>query len=696
MKLFRKTLLFFAGAVVFQTALTILLITAITRRANLADAQRELDEEASVLYEGLNSWKRQMWISINQIAGDPQLARPTTGNRTRSLSEILLATKADALVIRGDHGMIDVAQSPPGSWTASDLEGLANAKSHPYIELVRLGGSLCIVAAASLASQPREDVFLLKRLDAEFCAQLTLNRRSRIALLLGAEPLVSTLPVEATISFFDPAAMHSAYRELYDRRVGRESYNAAFQRIGRLGQAEDGPELFLGTFLTNEPFDRKLLELNRTVLLVSLAGALFTIVLSLYFSRNITYPIAELASAMRRIRDRARDTRVGIRGGHEISGLFRGFNDMARELDEHIREIVLLRDYNEKIIDSIRAGIAIINGELLVEKANRGFREAFGLTGDRVTGVPFTALGIDFVDDTFVAQIRSILSRDRMWHSELKRSRFGRVYEVRLYPFYSAEGGLREASGCVLMVDDVSEKTELEQKIYQAEKLSSISMLSAGMAHEVNNPLGSILTNAQNLLAEEADPERRISLSFIEQETRRIARIVQELLDFACADSGHARGADVNAVVRDVVRVASHAVLRDRSIRIDTRLTRDLPATAVSSDELKQAVLNLVANSIQAIEATGRILVSTHGSRAGDRVSVAVSDNGCGIPDSIASRIFDPFFTTKPNGEGTGLGLSVVYGIVTKYNGTIDVKSREGMGTRVLLKLPTLDPGGAR
>ncbi len=290
-------------------------------------------------------------------------------------------------------------------------------------------------------------------------------------------------------------------------------------------------------------------------------------------------------------------------------------------------------------------------------------------------------------------KIFSIFRREREFYSEVKRSLSGRVYEIRLYPFYSSEGELQEASGCVFMAEDISEKTELAEKILQAEKLSTLSMLSAGMAHEINNPLSSILTNVQNLIDDEASSERKVSLRWIEQETRRIGRIVQELLNFASADSGHAPGSDVNGVVRDVIGLVSHSIAREGRIRIDTRLAPDLPLSVVSNDELKQVVINLLKNSVHAISGPGRILISTR--MANGRISLVVADSGCGIPKEIVPRIFDPFFTTKANGAGTGLGLSVVYGIVTKYAGAIDVKSREGRGARFSLSLPCLDPRGA-
>jgi two-component system NtrC family sensor kinase len=143
----------------------------------------------------------------------------------------------------------------------------------------------------------------------------------------------------------------------------------------------------------------------------------------------------------------------------------------------------------------------------------------------------------------------------------------------------------------------------------------------------------------------------------------------------------------VNAVVRDVVALMGHAAAREGRIHIDMRLTPHLAPTVVSTDELKQVVINLLANATQSIGGPGRILITTRPSR-GDRITLALADTGAGIPRHVMPRIFDPFFTTKTNGEGTGLGLSVVYGIVTKYAGTIDVKSVVGRGSRFCLGLP--------
>jgi len=700
MKLFRKTLLFFIGVIFFQSGLTILLITNVARRANLADAQRELEDEASVLYDGFNTWKRQIWKSLIDIANERGLPGQVTEERERSLKELLLVTKVDALAVKSAQGFIsDVVQTSPGTLVMSDLQSLTNSRAHPYIELDSVRGTLCLVGVTGLPlpGGGRSDVFLLKRIDSEFCVQLTLGRRSLVAFLRNKVLLSASLSPDMAPAFFDPKALQSAYGELYDRRMGREIYNAAFQRLGRLDHEQDGDELFLGTFISNAPYNARLLLLDRTILLVSLAGAFLTLVLSLFLSRNITHPIADLLAGMERIRTGAWDTQVRSRGGYEIGRLFRSFNEMARDLAQNrtaiqqaLHETLLLKEYNEKVVNSIRAGIAIVNRDLMVEKVNSAFLESFQLREARVVGAPLTYLDIDIIDEMVADKIFSIFRREREFYSEVKRSRSGRVYEIRLYPFYSSEGELREASGCVFMAEDISAKTELAEKIFQAEKLSTLSILSAGMAHEINNPLSSILSNVQNLIDEEASSERKVSLRWIEQETRRIGRIVQELLNFGSAESGHAPGSDVNEVVRDVIGIVSHSIAREGRIRIDTRLAPNLPLSVVSNDELKQVVINLLKNSVHAISGPGRILISTRMTNGAGGISLVVADTGSGIPKEILPRIFDPFFTTKANGSGTGLGLSVVYGIVTKYVGAIDVKSREGHGARFSLSLPCL------
>ncbi len=705
MKLFTKTLLFFIAVIIFGSALTILLITGLTRRVNDADARKELEAEASILYESFNSWKRQLWTTLVTFGSDPRFAgvlAATHGGLPRetfagSVNELIFFSKVDDLILMDPQtGAVDILPVSYSTFAAVDLRGLPDVRRHPHLELRTIRDVLCLVGVTTIGVPPDRpvDVFIVKRIDTEFCSQLTRNRRSAVAFFQGGRYVVGSFARGQPTPSFDPAAMKGAYIEVYDRRIAAGRTNAAFQRLGRLEQRDDGEELFLGVFLSNDAYNERILLVSRAVLLVSAAASLLTIALALFSSRNITHPIAELLAGMERVKSGAYETRVGHRGGYEIARLFAGFNEMAAEvhrnraaLQEVLHQTVLLKEYNEKVITSIKVAIAIVNRDLVVEKANPSFLESFGLHGTEVIGVPLTALGIDLLDTGVLQGIHSILSSQRESYSEVKRSRNARVFEIKLYPFYSSEGEFRESSGCVFVAEDISAKVELEQKIFRAQKLSSISMLSAGMAHEINNPLSSILSNVQNLIVEETNPQRRVALEWIEQETRRIARVVRKLLDFAAADRA-GPGCEVNRLVAETIGLMSHSLEQDGRIRVRSRLARGLPLTTVSPDELKQVVLNLITNAIQAIDGRGSVLICTRWRERDRRISLSVADTGRGIPKEVMPRIFDPFFTTKSNGVGTGLGLSVVYGIVTKYDGTIAVHSREGKGTRVALALP--------
>ena len=262
------------------------------------------------------------------------------------------------------------------------------------------------------------------------------------------------------------------------------------------------------------------------------------------------------------------------------------------------------------------------------------------------------------------------------------------VYGIKLYPLRYQEQG-NGNTRCIMIVEDISARVEYEEKIFQAEKLASMSMLSAGMAHEINNPLSSILTNTQNLIEEEKDGDKAETLRLIELETKRIARIVRELLDFSSTHGDGHSVSDVNTAIGEVARLIGYSLKKESHVVIETRFDPLCPPAAISTDELKQVIINLVKNSLQAMGEYGSIAVDTHYLKKKDRIAVTVSDDGEGIPPDQIAHIFDPFFTTKSISGGTGLGLSVVYGIITKCKGVISAKSAPGKGTVVRFELPT-------
>jgi len=272
------------------------------------------------------------------------------------------------------------------------------------------------------------------------------------------------------------------------------------------------------------------------------------------------------------------------------------------------------------------------------------------------------------------------------------------------------------------------EKANMELKAAQAEmlrveKLASIGRLSAGVAHEIGNPLSAILGYASILLSEEKDPESTEYLTYIEKETERIQRIIGGLLEFARPGEVVMEEVDLNGLIISTLELITPQDIF-KQVEVKTDLAMDLPYVKADRYQLQQAIINVLINSGQAMEGSGYMSVSTHtrklppnegmaptkrstdvsekdymsmrsdGGRThvihpGDNiVSLIIEDSGPGVEPEVLEKVFDPFFTTKDTGKGTGLGLSISFGIIQAHGGSLDIENVEGGGARVVIDLP--------
>jgi two-component system, NtrC family, sensor kinase len=244
-------------------------------------------------------------------------------------------------------------------------------------------------------------------------------------------------------------------------------------------------------------------------------------------------------------------------------------------------------------------------------------------------------------------------------------------------------------------------KEIMKLQVCETDKLASFEELATGIAHEINNPVAIMIEEAgwiEDLLAEEdfKDGENlkefKRALVQIRTQGRRCKEITQKLLSFACKTDARVQELQLNEIIRELLTLSEHRA-KFSNIIFETHLQKDLPTVRASLGEIQQVLLNLINNALDAMEKSGGILkisssVEPDSILKGDHVSIAISDNGSGIPSGDLDRIFDPFFTTKPVGKGTGLGLSICYGIIKKMGGNIEVRSVVDEGTTFKVKIP--------
>jgi signal transduction histidine kinase len=254
-------------------------------------------------------------------------------------------------------------------------------------------------------------------------------------------------------------------------------------------------------------------------------------------------------------------------------------------------------------------------------------------------------------------------------------------------PFQAAPG---ERHGTILILDDVTARVRLEEQLQHTEKMASVGLLAAGVAHEVNTPLAGISSYTQLLRGQldEADPRQQV-LEKIEKQSFRAAKIINSLLNFSRSSGTEFERVDVNKALLDVLSLVEHQLDGSR-IRVRRELDAGVSPVRGNENRVQQVFFNLILNARDAMPSGGWLTLRTHADD--DTVVVEIGDTGHGIKREHLRRIYDPFFTTKGIGKGTGLGLSVSYGIVQELGGAIFVESAPGQGTTFQVALPALAP----
>jgi hypothetical protein len=262
---------------------------------------------------------------------------------------------------------------------------------------------------------------------------------------------------------------------------------------------------------------------------------------------------------------------------------------------------------------------------------------------------------------------------------------------IAIAPLVSKE---QQQIGRLVIFDDVTDRAELEQRLVQADKLSSIGLLAAGVAHEVNTPLAVISTYAQMLAKQVAeDSQKSMILDKIAKQTFRASEIVNSLLNFSRTSTTSFGNVSLNRVIQETLSLLEHQ-LQKSGIQLKIDLEAELPPVHGNAGKLQQVCLNLFLNARDAMAGGGTLEVRTWSQGSGARLEV--SDTGHGIAPEHVHRIYDPFFTTKAARKGTGLGLSVTYGIIQEHGGSIEVSNRRSGGAMFRLELPLAVSGSAR
>lgn len=440
---------------------------------------------------------------------------------------------------------------------------------------------------------------------------------------------------------------------------------------------------------------------------------------------RIVTPVRQLQQAAQSIgRGELRQT-IQIKTGDELETLAEEFNRMNRQLEAAFagltdqvtlktQEVQYLRESTDQILDAVPTPILIIDDDESVQYVNRTGREAFDLANaglgslrlfdilpleasqqqqlrrellDQAARIPDEPASVSEKESDTVRTLRDPLAPRLDQDAEDHRTEIQLGHRLYRYQWFRVSGRPGEADRVGLVLRDTTEESRMQENLIQAEKSGSLGILTAGIGHELNNPLFGILGLGE-AIQEEGDFGRAKSYARdIVQHGRRMAAIIRDFTGVTTRESSDQRLTVPLERELDLA-LATLAVGMDISALTIERCYAGDTCVSASPDQLRQALSNLLLNAVQAMKGRGILRLTT--ATTGATASVTITDSGPGIPKQHLSKIFDPFFTTKGQGEGSGLGLTVARRIIRKFGGDIRLESVEGQGTSCVISFPAL------
>jgi len=369
------------------------------------------------------------------------------------------------------------------------------------------------------------------------------------------------------------------------------------------------------------------------------------------------------------------------------------FQKLDKLDNEKIREIMLEltkeKELYRIVFDSMIEGVIVINSDRKIIMINRAMKNFISMSGH---GVYLQEINYCNFDEEIKKILNDALSHNyKIVDKEIHLSRNNKSFALSILPLVSEE----ELIGNIIILMDITEKRSREIQLRQAESLAALTTLSAGVAHEIKNPLTSIDIHIQ-LLNKEITKLKKINvdvknsknlIAIIKEEIDRLNSIVQDFLFTVRPMSLNLSKENINSILRELIDFLKYELI-EANIKVVFELDENLPRFLVDPKYLKQALLNIIKNSIEALHEGGEIIIKTEEAENGN-VLIHIKDNGEGIPENLITKIFEPYFTTRKS--GTGLGLVIVYKIIKELGGKINIRSRENKGTVFTIELPVYD-----
>jgi PAS domain S-box-containing protein len=448
-----------------------------------------------------------------------------------------------------------------------------------------------------------------------------------------------------------------------------------------------------GTVRIGLSLERMYEQISRTRLNLLLLGG-FAILLgilgSIFFARRITHPISKLVGTTISAAQGNLNLTIDIRTGDEIEELGRNFNYMMEqirfqrtELEKHLREITSLKAYADNILSSMTNGLITVDPQERIVTVNEMAQRILGRKKEEIEGSLFEEAFGHY--PSFYQTMTETLSLEKgIFHSEMELAKRDATLWLTVSTSLLTDGAGKKL-GALAVFQDITEMKVLEERLRQADRLAALGTVSAGLAHEIKNPLSAIKTFVQLLPKKSQSPTfmGKFNLT-VPREIDRINQLVEDLLELTRSRKRPWIPLDINPLILQVIELHGEEI-KKKEIFFENHLDQSLPSVQGDPNSLYRAFSNIIINSIQAMPNGGTLSVFSEND-SDSMVKITFRDTGMGMDEKTTKNLFNPFFTTKD--QGVGLGMALTHKIIEDHRGTIEVMSAQGKGSVFILRLP--------
>lgn len=700
MKLKNKFITFTLFLVIVAIGLTGILVLNNVEKQNIDEADIKINDTLTGVKKDLEKLKVEYKDKVNAFANTDRIALPVyileryknydyfTPSVIEELKESILestllynlALDFDEAQVRSiNHELIVAVKDQRQISESLILNQIDSYKENKEaVMFLKDDNKLLLQAEAPIMWKNQEVAYLIlkKYIDQNYLSSLQKAQGISISITADNNTLTTTMGQSLPDNVYSVNNSEGIIRNV---NVKGEKYNFGYHDLN-IGNV-DNSAVIVG--LSMRPTAARLSQTRNNFIIALMISIFVIFILVSFYAHKLTKPVKDIIAATEKLKEGNLKNKIKYESKDELGKMVTKFNDMADSMQKYRDDLFELKEFQENILESIKEAMIVIDRSNKIQSMNAAMEQYLFKSKEFYLKSKIHNLEIfKNLDSSFW----DVIENDEKYTIKeytINNKNKSHIFNLRIYPLNNNY----QLTGAVIILEEITQKVELEKQLLLNDKLSSIGRFTAGIAHEINNPISTISNFVETILYDEENKEKIEYLNNIRSETDRISSIVNGLLNFSRQSKSEFGLVEIREVIELSLKIC-HYQKNYKEFEIVKEYPETTPYIMGNFNQLQQVFINIITNAFQSMQKGDKLNILVKITAEQNVLKIIFKDNGIGIEPQYLQKIFDPFFTTRNEGKGVGLGLSISYGIIKNHGGDIIVESEVGKGSTFIVSLP--------